>query len=174
MILAVPALFALWIWRDFHGSRVRQEREAVRAIAQFHQRFHAGEFGKICDHAFACPGSPDLRKAWQALLGDVRNRAGNFKSVSRSDITVYIEPRSVQANVVSVFDKTELREIFIMKDYDGPWESSPTRRQQGRRRVQHSRCGIDWRCFFFCAVQGTAGGLFFRMPNRGMTLSAPV
>jgi hypothetical protein len=72
LISAVPALFALWIWRDFHGSSVRQEREAVRAIGQFHQRFHAGEFDKICDDAFACPGSADLRQAWQALLEDLR------------------------------------------------------------------------------------------------------
>ena len=99
---------------------MRRQREAADVIAQFHQRFNAGEFNKICDDAFACRGSTDLRKAWQALLEDVRNRAGSFRSVSHSDIKVYIEPPSVQANVVSVFEKTELRETFVMNDYDGP------------------------------------------------------
>jgi hypothetical protein len=89
-------------------------------MGQFYQRFNAGAFDKTCNGAFACPGSADLRHARQALLEDVRNRAGSFKGVSRSDIKVYIEPPSVQANVISVFEKTELREIFVMKDYDRP------------------------------------------------------
>ena len=84
-------------------------------MGQFYPRFNAGAFDKTCNGAFACPGSADLRHARQALLEDVRNRAGSFKGVSRSDIKVYIEPPSVQANVVS-----ELREIFVMKDYDRP------------------------------------------------------
>jgi len=33
LILVVPAFFALLIWRDFHASRIRQEGEAVSAIA---------------------------------------------------------------------------------------------------------------------------------------------
>jgi hypothetical protein len=118
LILVVPAFFALMIWRDFHASRVRQEREAVSAIAQFHQRFNAGEFDKICDDAFACPGSTDLRQAWHSILQEVRSRAGAFKSVVKPEVMVYIEPPSVRADFVSSFEKGEIREIFVMRHSD--------------------------------------------------------
>jgi hypothetical protein len=118
LILAVPAFFALLIWRDFHVSRVRQEREAVSAVAQFHKRFNAGEFDKICDDAFACPDSADLRQAWHSVLHGVRSRAGAFKSVVKPEVIVFIEPPSVRADTVSSFEKGEIEEIFVMRHPD--------------------------------------------------------
>jgi len=88
LMSVVPAFFALLIWHNFHASRIRQEREAVSAIAQFHQRFNAGEFDKICDHAFACARSTDLRQAWYSVLQEVRGRAGAFKSVVQPEVMV--------------------------------------------------------------------------------------
>ncbi len=118
LILVVPAFFALLIWRDFHASRIRQEGEAVSAIAQFHQRFNAGEFDKICDDAFACASSTDLRQAWYSVLQEVRSRTGAFKSVVKPEVTVFIEPPSVRANFISSFEKGEIKEIFVMRHSD--------------------------------------------------------
>ena len=118
LTLAVPAFFALRIWTDFQASRLRQEREAVSAIAQFHQRFNAGEFDKICDDAVACPGSTDLRQAWHSILQEVRSHAGAFKSVVKPQVMVFIEPPSVRADFVSSFEKGEIREIFVMRHSD--------------------------------------------------------
>ncbi len=118
LVLVVPAFFALLIWRDFHASRIGQEREAVSAIAQFHQRFKAGEFDKICDDAFACARSTDLRQAWYSVLQEVRNRAGAFKSVVKPEVMVFIEPPSVRANFLSSFEKGEIKEIFVMRHSD--------------------------------------------------------
>jgi hypothetical protein len=38
----------------------------------------------------------------------------------RSGIRVYIEPPGVRANIVSSFEKGQLREIFEMKEFEGP------------------------------------------------------
>ena len=112
LMLVVPAFFALLIWRDFHASRIRS------AIAQFHQGFNAGEFDKICDHAFACARSTDLRQAWYSVLQEVRSRAGAFKSVVKPEVMVFIEPPSVRANFLSSFEKGEIKEIFVMRHSD--------------------------------------------------------
>jgi len=53
-------------------------------------------------------------------LQDTRNRGGSFRNVVRSDIHVMLEPPSVRADVVSLFEKGEMREMFVMKDFDGP------------------------------------------------------
>jgi hypothetical protein len=108
------------MWSDFHKASVRRQREAEELIAQFHQRFNAGDFDAICRDAYKCSEFQNLRKDWQAALEETRNRGGAFRRVLHSDIKVYIEPASVRADVVSAFEKAELREIFVMKDYDGP------------------------------------------------------
>jgi hypothetical protein len=104
----------------FEMTKVRQKSEAERIIAQFHKRLNAGDFEAICHDAFKCSEFPNLRQDWQSALEDTRNRGGAFRSVLRSDIKVSIEPASVHADVVSAFEKAELREIFVMKDYNGP------------------------------------------------------
>jgi hypothetical protein len=118
LTLAVPAFFGLRIWSDLRASRLRQEREAVTVIAQFHQRLNAHDFDAICRDADKGSDFPNLRQDWRILLGDVRNRLGSFKSVRGSEIKVFIEPPSVRGDIVSLFEKGEQREIFVMKEFD--------------------------------------------------------
>jgi hypothetical protein len=56
-----------------------------------------------------------MRRDWHSLLEGVRNREGEFKHIITSDMTVYIEPSSVEARYVSAFEKGELREIFWLR-----------------------------------------------------------
>jgi hypothetical protein len=104
----------------FEITKVRQKSEAERIVAQFHQRLNAGDFEATCHEAYKCSEFPNLRQDWQAALEDTRNRGGAFRRVLHSDIKVYIEPPSVRANVVSSFERGELRELFLIKDFDGP------------------------------------------------------
>ena len=120
LILLVPACLVLWMWLSFRTHRIAQEREAARLVAEFHRRFNANDLDAIRRDAYKCSDLLNLRQDWQRLLDDTRNRGGTFRGVVRSDIDVYIEPPSVRADVLSSFEKGEVREIFIMKDYDGP------------------------------------------------------
>jgi hypothetical protein len=104
----------------FEMTKVRQKSEAERIVAQFHQRLNAGDFEAICHDAYKCSEFPNLRQDWQFALEDTRKRGGAFRSVVHSDIRVSIEPPSVHADVVSIFEKAQLHELFEMKDYDGP------------------------------------------------------
>jgi hypothetical protein len=45
-------------------------------------------------------------------------RSAAFKSVRGSQIKVFIEPPSVRGDIVSLFEKGEQREIFVMKEFD--------------------------------------------------------
>ena len=120
LFLVLFACFVFRMWHEFRSHRIAQQQEATRLIAQFHRRLNEGDLEAICRDAYRCGDLPNLRQDWQRLLGDTRNRGGTFRSVVRSDIDVYIEPPSVRADVLSSFEKGQVREIFIMKDYDGP------------------------------------------------------
>jgi hypothetical protein len=120
LVLAAPLSFGIWIWNDFHGAGLRKQREAADIIARFHQRLNSGDFDAICRYAYRCSEFPNLRQDWQAALEATRERGGAFRSVIRSDIKVTIEPSSVHADVVSLFEKAQLHETFEMKEYDGP------------------------------------------------------
>ena len=120
LILAAPLSLGIWIWRDFHQALVREQHQTADVIMQFHERFNARDFDAICREAYKCSESPNLRQDWQSALEDTRNRGGAFRNVLRSDIKVFIEPASVRADIVSAFEKTELREIFEMRNFDGP------------------------------------------------------
>jgi len=99
--------------------RFEQSRETASAIQQFHERLNAGAFDKICEDAFACRTSADLRNGWNSVLQEVRDRGGKFRAVKTSEIKAYKEPPLVRADYVSSFEKTEIREIFILKRLDG-------------------------------------------------------
>ena len=120
-VLAAPLSLCIWVWTDFHKARMRQQHEAEEVISQFHQRFNARDFDAICRDAFKCGDFLNLRQDWQSALEDTRNRGGGFKMIVRSNVRVVIEPPSVQANVVSPFEKGELTEVFYMRHVDsGP------------------------------------------------------
>jgi hypothetical protein len=120
LVLLVPVCLMLWMSLSFRTYRIAQGHEAARLVAEFHQRFNAHDLDAICRDAYKCSDFPNLRQDWQRLLDDTRNRGGTFRGLVRSDIDVSIEPFSVRADVLSSFEKGEVREIFIMKDYDGP------------------------------------------------------
>jgi hypothetical protein len=119
LLLLLFACVVFRIWYDFRSYRITHQREAARLIAEFHHRFNDRDLAAICRDAYRCSDLPGLRQDWQRLLDDTRNRGGMFRSVVQSDINVYVEPPSVWANVDSSFGKGELREIFMMKDYEG-------------------------------------------------------
>jgi hypothetical protein len=120
LVLAAPLSFGIWIWNDFHGAGLRKQREAAVIIARFHQRLNSGDFDAICRDAYRCSEFSNLRQDWQVALEAAREQSGAFRSVLRSDIKVSIEPSSVHADVVSMFEKARLDETFEMKEYDGP------------------------------------------------------
>jgi hypothetical protein len=120
LIVLAPVGVWLLAWLTFQPHRITRQREATRLIAEFHQRFNEHDLDAICRDAFTCSELPSLRQDWQALLENTRNRVGIFRGVIRSDIRVYIEPPGVRANIVSSFEKGELREIFEMKEFEGP------------------------------------------------------
>jgi hypothetical protein len=119
LILLVPVCLWLVMWVGLRPHRIAQQREATSLIRDFHKRFNAGDLDAICRSAYKCSELPNLKQDWQAALEDTRNRGGAFKRVLRSDIQVFIEPPSVRADVVSLFEKGELRELFVMNDFNG-------------------------------------------------------
>jgi hypothetical protein len=120
LLVLVPAGLWLWMWLSFRSYRIARQLEATRAVADFHQRFNAHDLDAICRNAYKCGELPNLKQDWQSVLEDARNRGGAFKRVLRSDIQVSVEPPSVRADVVSLFEKGELRELFVLNDFDGP------------------------------------------------------
>jgi hypothetical protein len=115
--LALFVSFLSFWWHGLHTFKIDQIREAARVIQQFHRRFNAGEFDKICEEAFGCSGQ--ARSDWNAVLHEVKDRGGQFKAEKNTDIKAYIEPFSVFATYDSSFEKTEIKEIFILKRFDG-------------------------------------------------------
>ena len=61
-----------------------------------------------------------LRKTGKLRCDDTRANGGTFKRTQHFDFTFTIEPRSLKADVVSSFEKGETREIFTLKDFEGP------------------------------------------------------
>jgi hypothetical protein len=120
LVVVVPVSLFLVISFGFRHHRIARQREAAHLVAEFHQRYNAQNFDAICRDAFKCSEFPKLQEAWQLVLQDTRNRGGSFVKVVRSDIDVSIEPPSVRADVVSSFQKGAMREIFVMKDGNGP------------------------------------------------------
>jgi hypothetical protein len=116
LTLALSASLACFWWYELRVFRANQTREAAIAIEEFHRRFNAGEFDRICDEAIGCSGG--VRKDWNSILQDVADRAGKFREVRRSEVKAYIEPFQVRADYVSSFDKTDVREIFILNRFD--------------------------------------------------------
>ena len=119
LLVLVPAGLWLWMWLSFRSHRIDRQLEATRVVADFHQRFNAHDLDAICRNAYKCGESPNLKQDWQSALEDTWNRGGAFKRLLRSDIQVYVEPPSVRADVVSLFEKGELRELFVLNDFDG-------------------------------------------------------
>jgi hypothetical protein len=119
LLVLVPVSLFLIASPGFRHHSIAQQHEATRLVAEFHQRYNAHDFEGICREAFKCSESPNVREGWQLVLQDTRNRGGSFRDVVRSDIQVTTEPPSVRADVVSSFEKGQIREIFTMNDFDG-------------------------------------------------------
>ena len=100
-----------------HVLKALQVRETVAVVERFHQHFNAGEFDKICNEAIGCP--EEVRKDWKLVLQDMADRDGKFREVKSSEIKAYIEPFEVRANYICKFEKTDVRELFILKASDG-------------------------------------------------------
>lgn len=114
-------LALLWAAIDTYRDRAKQTREAHEAIAEFHQRFNASDFDSICEVVFECYragllGAPDNH---HVVLGDLRKKQGAFESVIKSSVRVWSEPRWIEAEYVSRFEKGQLKEFFLMRHADG-------------------------------------------------------
>jgi len=117
--LAYLAVFAsLWIYLQYSSSPFREEkkREAESVVQRFHEGYNARQIDRICDEAFSCPDSTDLRRAWNSYLNRVRERAGPFRTVKTSKIRFSIEPFDVRATFVSSFEKEVATESFVLMD----------------------------------------------------------
>jgi hypothetical protein len=104
-------------WYGLHVLKAQQVRETIAVVERFHQHFNAGEFDKICNEAIGCP--EEVRKDWKLVLQDMADRDGKFREVKSSDIKAYIEPFEVRANYLCKFEKTDVKEILILKAFDG-------------------------------------------------------
>jgi len=133
LYMLTPVFFPFVVLVSSASYRAKRVREGAKLIAEFHQRFNAGDYEGICREASGCKEFPNLREQWQFLLQDTRNRGGTFKRVIRSDIHAYIEPSGVRANVTSSFEKGELRELFEMKGYGGPLQIESYKVMTGER-----------------------------------------
>lgn len=121
--LIVFAPVCLWTlaWLASRPYTIKQQREATRLVEEFHRGFNADDFDAICREAYKCNELPGLKDDWISVLEDTRNRGGAFLHIIHSDIRVSIEPPSVRAELISSFERGELREIFDMNNYgDGP------------------------------------------------------
>jgi hypothetical protein len=116
--VALLACLALLWWHEMRSFGVRQRRDAMAVIERFHEHFNDRDFDKICEEAFGCAGSERVRSGWNSVLQEVADRAGKFRGVKSSDIKAYIEPFSVRADYVCSFEKTDVKEIFILKRFD--------------------------------------------------------
>jgi hypothetical protein len=116
MALALFLSLASLGWYGIHVLKAHQVRETVAVVERFHQRFNAGEFDKICDEAIGCPEA--VRKDWKSVLQDVANRDGKFREVKSSEIKAYIKPFEVRASYVCSFEKTDVKEVFVLKGSD--------------------------------------------------------
>jgi len=118
LALALFVALGLLGWYGLHALQVRQVRETPAVIERFHQHLNAGDFDKICDEAIACSESEEARHGWILSLQDVVRRAGKFREVKRSGIEAHIKPFEVRADYVCSFEKTDVREIFILRGSD--------------------------------------------------------
>ena len=114
--LALVLLLALLGWCGLHVLQAHNVRETVAVIERFHQHFNAGEFDKICDAAIGC--RQEVRTDWKLVLQDVTDRDGKFREVKSSEIKAYTKPFEVHANYVCSFEKTDVKEVFILKGSD--------------------------------------------------------
>lgn len=120
LVLAVPLFLYRWIWVSRHSGRIEKETEAEQLVEQFHRQYNARDFEAICRAAYKRGEYPILKEDWRLAVEDSRNHGGAFKNILRSDIRAFTEPPSVRADIVSSFEKGEMREIFTMNDFDGP------------------------------------------------------
>jgi hypothetical protein len=113
------ALFAsLWIYLQNYSSPFREgkKREAENVVRRFHEGYNARQIDRFCDEAFACPGSTDMRGAWNSYVNRVRECAGSFRTVKTSNIRIAVEPFDVRATFVSSFEKGVATESFVLMD----------------------------------------------------------
>ena len=92
LVVALPAFFALLVWRDFHTYRIRSQREAVNVIQKFHEGYNASQIDTVCEAVYGCSLSSSARESWNSYVRLVRDRAGSFRAVSSSEVQVHIEP----------------------------------------------------------------------------------
>ena len=109
------AFLSLSFWHSFRTARIKEEKEIAVAIEKFHQRLNDKDFIKICEEAYGCSDSNIVREGWNSVLQKVWDRAGRFQAVKNSDIRVYIEPPSLHATYISSFEKSDVKEIFLLR-----------------------------------------------------------
>lgn len=110
------------MWLGFQPYKAKRETEAARLIAEFHQRFNAGDLDAICRDAYKCNEIAGLRQDWQSTIEETRSRGGAFQRVVRSDFRVTMESIFVRADVVSSFENARLHEMFVIRNYDSPMQ----------------------------------------------------
>ena len=78
----LPVLAVLWLafGSSGCGGFVRDKETAADAMDQFHDRYNAGDFGKIYDTADADFQASTTRTDWLKLMDAVHRKLGNYKT----------------------------------------------------------------------------------------------
>ena len=141
LILGVPAIFVLLIWREFHNSGKKYEREGQNAVQKFYEAYNTGNLDRICETVYGCSLSATAKESWNSYLARVRDHAGSFRNAKFSKYRRYIEPFSVRADYLSSFEKAECAERFELNDFDEhPKDGQYTR---GPLKIVDYRVSID-------------------------------
>jgi hypothetical protein len=117
-IVVCISLLCLHFVHSFHVTEQNDRRETESVLQQFHERFNDAHLDNICEAVYDCTISASVQESWTSYLRRVRESTGSFGVVKSSQISVYIEPPSVRAELISSFAKTECREQFILKGFD--------------------------------------------------------
>jgi hypothetical protein len=113
-ILSLFLCFLLVSLVRAYTMHVKRQREATASIARFHTMLNAGEFDKICDETSLCIDLENSGAICGAFFQDVRDHAGKFRRVNKSEIKVYSEPAMASVTYFSSFEKENLKETFLL------------------------------------------------------------
>lgn len=87
---------------------------AAKAVEQFHDRLNVDEFSQIYDDAHDSFRQSQPRGDLIKAMQETRNRLGQFKGVTSSDLNVIVgAPVQVRAAYKSAFEKSAVTELFI-------------------------------------------------------------
>lgn len=130
LVAAIAALAGLMLsCMSVKPGFIADDKAATaKAVEQFHARLNAGEFSQVYDDAHNSFRHSQPRGNLIKAIQETRNRLGQFKSVTSSDLNVIVgAPVQVRAAYKSVFEKSAVTELFIFVKQDDRIELSEYR-----------------------------------------------